>query len=55
MVCRLLDMDNLENMLVSMFKSDANNFHRRLGVLRCFRPDNPTGAARCYCCHLLSK
>ena len=44
-VCRLLDMDNLENMLGSMFKSDAHNFHRRLGVLRCFRPDNPTGVS----------
>lgn len=36
-------MDLLAEMLANMFKSDARTFHRRLGVLRCFRPDNPTG------------
>ena len=36
-------MDLLADMLANMFKSDAITFHRRLGVLRCFRPDNPTG------------
>ena len=36
-------MDLLTDMLANMFKSDARTFHRRLGVLRCFRPDNPTG------------
>ena len=34
----------LEDMLVGLFRSDLLAFHRRLGVLRCFRPDNPTGA-----------
>lgn len=43
-VCRLVDMDQLADMLANLFKSDARTFHRRLGVLRCFRPDNPTGA-----------
>lgn len=42
-MCRLVDMDLLTDMLANMFKSDARTFHRRLGVLRCFRPDNPTG------------
>lgn len=41
--CRLVDMDLLSDMLANMFKSDARTFHRRLAVLRCFRPDNPTG------------
>lgn len=36
-------MDRLADMLANMFKSDALTFHRRLGVLRCFRPDNLTG------------
>ncbi|KAL3161084.1 hypothetical protein ABBQ38_009466 [Trebouxia sp. C0009 RCD-2024] len=40
---RLVDMDRLADMLANMFKSDALTFHRRLGVLRCFRPDNLTG------------
>ena len=42
---RLVDMDLLEDMLDGMFRSDARTFHRRLGVLRCFRPENPTGDA----------
>ncbi|KAL0042382.1 hypothetical protein WJX77_010805 [Trebouxia sp. C0004] len=40
---RLVDMDLLGDMLDGMFRSDARTFHRRLGVLRCFRPENPTG------------
>ncbi|KAL0041640.1 hypothetical protein WJX79_010316 [Trebouxia sp. C0005] len=40
---RLVDMDQLGVMLDGMFRSDARTFHRRLGVLRCFRPENPTG------------
>ena len=42
-MCRLVDMDLLAEMLANMFKSDACTFHHRLGVFRCFRPDNPTG------------
>ena len=42
---RLVDMDLLGDMLDGMFRSDARTFHRRLGVLRCFRPENPTGDA----------
>ena len=38
-------MDLLGDMLDGMFRSDARTFHRRLGVLRCFRPENPTGDA----------
>ena len=41
--CRLVDMDLLADMLGSLFKSDGRTFHHRLAVLRCFRPDNPTG------------
>ncbi len=42
---RLVDMDLLGDMLDGMFRSDARTFHRRLGVLRCFRPENATGDA----------
>ena len=47
-------MDLLADMLAHMFKSDARTFHRRLGVLRCFRPENPTGTLLLFCPELIS-